>query len=511
MAEHEDHNGGIIAALRSVYFYYISCSPCRKVGHRRETRKSAEREAGLKARLEMEQPGLYRHPNPENTNQYWLEDINMGPSLPKSKVKRGTSQATSTRHLNSAGTTEPGPSRRPTADTADPQSPTRDRATSAGSSTRFQAVAAASSPTVVAADELEARTTLSVTDSQDLDWNRKRYDREDEELWGSHVYNKAGQRIREVITKGKDTAGRLFDASRTTPREREITETERANFYAAPRNPPVNEYHPPVVSSRPASKHEYRWMLQPPPSAKVMEGKVPVNRSGSQLSVNSRRTSRTAAASLASKEELGLGRLVSERIVKDKIRNGERPSNGTDLSINMARPKSRRTKTGSTMASSPSQRTARSRSNTTGSESSDTIAERRQKRREERRKAAEAAAGSEAAKDANIDGGAAAAVAGDSETAEHHAARRPHLATIASSNLSSQKSQATMRKSSSLALITGDTARPSSPGVKSDSAGSALEDLTNRSPLTPAFVTPSQTPDKERPAGASLDSGLALS
>lgn len=512
MAEHEDHNGGLIAALRSVYFYYISCSPCRKVGHRRETRKEAEREAGLKARLEMEQPGLYRHPNPENTNQYWLEDINMGPSLPKSKVKRGASQATSTRHLNSAGTTEPGPSRRPTAETEDAQSPIRDRATSVGSSTRFQTVATASSPTVVAADELEARTTLSesVADSQDLDWNRKRYDREDEELWGSHVYNKAGQRIREVITKGKDTAGRLFDASRTTPREREITETERVNFYTAPRNPPVNEYHPPVVSSRPASKHEYRWMLQPPPSAKVMEGKVPVNRSGSLTSVTSRRTSRTAAASLASKEELGLGRLVSERIVKDKIRNGERPTNGTDLSINTARPRSRRTKTASTMASSPSQRTARSRSDTTGSESSDTIAERRQKRREERRKAAEAAAGPEADNDTNQDG-SDAVVAGGSESGEHHAARRPHLATIASSNLGSQKSQATIRKSSSLAVITGDTARPSSPGVKSDSAGSALEDLTNRSPLTPAFVTPSQTPDKERPAGASLDSGLALS
>lgn len=505
MAEHENHNGGLIAALRSVYFYYISCSPCRKIGHRQKTRKEAEREAGLKARLEMEQPGLYRHPNPESTNQYWLEDINMGPTLPKNKVKRGPSQATSARHLNSAGTTEPGPSRRQTADTEEPQSPVPDRATSIGSSTRFQTTATTSSPTVVA-DELEAQTTLSmsVADSQDLDWNRKRYDREDEELWGSHVYNKAGQRIREVITKGKDTAGRLFDASRTTPREREITETERVNFYTAPRNPPVNDYHPPVVSSRPASKHEYRWMLQPPPSAKVMEGKVPVNRSGSLTSVHSRRTNRTAAASLASKEELGLGRLVGERIVKDKIRNGERP-NGTDLSINTTRPHSRRTRTPSTMGRSPSQQTARSRSTTTGSESSDTIVERRMKRREERRKAAEAAAGCEVDDDADKDG-SAAAVAVDAETGERHAARRPHLETIASSDLGSQKSQTTMRKPSSLAVIAG----PSSRDGKSDGAGSALEDLTNRSPVTSAAM-PLETPDKERSAGASLDSGLALS
>lgn len=497
MADRDDHNGGLVAALRSVYFYYISCSPCRKVGHRRDNRREAEREAGLKARLEMEQPGLYRHPNPENTNQYWLEDISMGPSLPKTKVKRGPSQATSQRHLQSADT-EPGPSRATTADAA--ASPTTDRPTSIGSSTQIHRAETPGSPTVVA-DELEARTTLSmsITDSQDLDWNRKRYDREDEELWGSNVYNKAGQRLREVITKGKDTAGRLFDASRT-PREREITEEERFNFYTAPRNPPVNDYHPPVVSSRPASKHEYRWMLQPPPPAKVMEGKVPVSRNGSQNSVNSRRTSRTTAASLASKEELGLGRLVGEKIVKDKIRNGERP-NGTDLSINTTRPRSRRTKTASTMSSLPSQRSTRSRSNTTGSESSDTIYERRRKRREAKRKAAEAAAGSEA--DDDTDEGA-------SETTERHAVRRPHLQTIASSDLGSQKSsensESTMRQSSLAAM--SEAARSPGP-VKSN--GSPLDDLTNQSATTSAFVTPSRSPDKERPAGASLDSGLALS
>ncbi|CAN8099275.1 unnamed protein product [Discula destructiva] len=515
MAEHEDHNGGIIAALRSVYFYYISCSPCRKIGHRRETRREAELQAGMKARLEMEQPGLYRHPNPENTNQYWLEDINMGPSLSKNKVKRGPSQTTSQRHLQSAGTSEAGPSRRPTAETVNPPSPIPDRPTSVGSSTRFPATETASSPTVVA-DELEARTTLSmsVTDSQDLDWNRERYDREDEELWGSHVYNKAGQRIRDVITKGKDTAGRLFDASRTPrdrDRDREITEEERVNFYTAPRNPPVNDYHPPVVSARPASKHEYRWMLQPPPSAKVMEGKVPVNRSGSLSSATSRRTNRTIAASLASKEELGLSRLVSEKIVQDKIRNGQRPNgpNGTDLSVNSARPQSRRTRTNSTMGSIPgSHRSTRSRSNTTGSESSDNVFDRRMKRREERRKAAEAAAGSEADDDTECEGRGGT---GAAHATERRAIRRPHLQTIASSNLSSPKSEssdATMRLSARTAMSPESTSRSLTPV---NCKGSPLEDVTNRSPgISPTSVMPAQSADKERSAGASLDSGLAL-
>lgn len=450
MSDHDDHNGGIAAALRSVWFYYIGCTPCRKIGHRRETRREAEREKSLKARLEMDQPGLYRHPNPEGTNQYWMEDINMGPSLPK----RGASKNLSQKRLKSADT-ETGTERTDT-------SPI-DRGTSIGSSTHFHSAEIANSPTIVA-DELEARTTLSmsVTDSQDLDWNRKRYDREDEELWGHQMYNRAGQRIREVMAKGRDTAGRLFDASRPQ-REREVTEEERYDFYTAPRNPPVNDYHPPVVSSRPASKHEYRWMLQPPPPAKVMEGKVPVSRSDSQTSMTSRRTA--TAASLASKEELGLGRLVGEKIMQDKIRKGELPP-GEELTIVTSRPNTRRMRTASTMSSLPSQRSTRSRSNTTGSESSDTIYERRRQKRLAKQKAAEAEAGSEADDESEDE---------HPEASERsHAVQRPKLQTIASSELSSNKSETSEKtvQQSSLAAMAAPT------------RGSPLDDVTNRSPAT---------------------------
>lgn len=446
MSDHDDHNGGLAAALRSVWFYYIACTPCRKVGHRRETRREAEREKTLKAQLEMDQPGLYRHPNPEGTNQYWLEDINMGPSLPK----RGASKSASQKRLKSA-------------DTERTDISPVERGTSIGSSTQFHLAETANSPTIVA-DELEARTTLSmsVTDSQDLDWNRKRYDREDEELWGHQMYNRAGQRLREVMAKGRDTAGRLFDAGRPQ-REREITEDDRHSFYSAPRNPPVNDYHPPVVSSRPASKNEYRWMLQPPPPAKVMEGKVPVSRSASQISVNSRRTT---AASLASKEELGLGRLVGEKIVKDKIRKGEMPRE-SEMTIITSRPNARRVRTGSTMSSMPSQRSARSRSNTTGSESSDTIYERRRKRRMANQKAAEAGAGSEADD--------------ESEDEQTHAVQRPKLQTIASSDLSSKKSDISDMNSHQPIL-----AAVSEPLASKDSP---LDDVTNRSATATASTS----------------------
>lgn len=445
MADHNNHNGGIAAALRSVWFYYIGCTPCRKIGHRRETRREAEREKTLKAKLEMNQPGLYRHPNPEGTNQYWMEDINMGPSLPK----RGTNKNTSQKRLKSADTEA-------TTERSDPFP--ADRATSIGSSTQFHSAETANSPTIVT-DELEVRTTLSMSvgDSQDLDWNRKRYDREDEELWGHQMYNRAGQRIREVMAKGRDTAGRLFDASRPQ-REREVTEEDRFEFYTtAPRNPPVNDYHPPVVSSRPASKHEYRWMLQPPPSAKVMEGKVPVSRSGSQTSVNSRRTG--TAGSLASKEELGLGRLVGERIMQDKIRKGEMPP-GEELTIVTSRPNTRRMRTGSTMSSIPSQRSTRSRSNTTGSESSDTIYERRRQRRLAKQKAAEAEAGSEADDESEDE---------HLESSERHAVQRPKLQTIVSSELSSNKSEASEKT----------VHQPSLAAM-----AAPLDDVTNRSPPT---------------------------
>lgn len=454
MSDHDYHNGGLAAALRSVWFYYIGCTPCRKIGHRRETRREAEREKTLKARLELDQPGLYRHPNPEGTNQYWMEDINMGPSLPK----RGASKNTSQKRLRSADT-EAGTERTGT-------SPV-ERGTSIGSSTQIPSAETANSPTIVA-DELERRTTLSmsVTDSQDLDWNRKRYDREDEELWGHQMYNRAGQRIREVMAKGRDTAGRLFDASRPQ-REREITEEDRVDFYSAPRNPPVNDYHPPVVSSRPASKHEYRWMLQPPPPAKVMEGKVPVSRSGSTTSVTSRRTG--TAGSLASKEELGLGRLVGERIMQDKIRKGEMPP-GDELTIVTSRPNARRVRTGSTMSSLPSQRSARSRSNTTGSESSDTIYERRRQRRLAKQKAAEAEAGSEADDESEDERPAS--------SERPHAVQRPKLQTIASSELSNDRLEANEKaaKQPSLAALAGP------------SGGSPLDDVTNRSPPTTSPV-----------------------
>lgn len=469
-----DHNGGIIAALRSVWFYYLACTPCRKVGGRREIRKEAKRDRGIKERLEMEQPGLYRHPNPEHTNQYWLEDINMGPSLPKRGPSRNMNE--SQRKLKSAG------------NTIETDTATVERGASiASTSGPFNSNEVGGSPTIVA-DELELRTTMSysVADTEDLEWNRKRYQREDEELWGHQMMHvRAGQRLREVITKGRDTAGRLFDP-KTARDQREITEEERYDFYATPRNPPVNDYHPPVVSSRPASRGEFAWMLQPPPPAKVMEGKVPVSRKGSQVSVNSRRTH----TSHASKEELGLGRLVGEKLVKDKIRKGENASQAELSVVNGSRDNVRRTRTASTLRS---QRSTRSRSNTTGSESSDTIYERRRQKRIAKQKAA-TGPGSEADDDETDEE--------DQSRPAGHATHRPKLQTIASSGLSSNKSVSTANQRPQILATMNEPARSPSPLASKE----PLDDITNSASPSPVAATP----PKERPAGGSIDSGLAL-
>ena len=80
-------------------------------------------------------------------------------------------------------------------------------------------------------------------------WKSMRYQREDEPLWGQEV---SGSSI--------GFSGR----GRPDP-------YEPSKYYTG-RVPPVNDLHPPIVSG-PRSRAETRWMLQPPPRARVMAAK----------------------------------------------------------------------------------------------------------------------------------------------------------------------------------------------------------------------------------------------
>lgn len=274
-------------AFRSAVFYFVACTPCAKVRHRQKARDKAKKERQEKERLERDQPDRYHHPSPFNTNPHWQEEIDLGPSLPKKAASKNSSQ----RGLTSSCT---------------------DTSGATGLTEQHHAQAS----------RLEvgdgAMTTGDEGDDGKLDddWNRHRgYQREDEELWGQW----SGHKIMDAFTKAKDSAGRLIES--TLGKEKDMTEVSeqaRRDFYFSPKNPPVNDYHPPVVSNKAPIKEAHRWMLQPPPPAKIMEGKVPVNRAASSGSKSSGRT--------LVGEDAHLGRLVHEKMVQQKLKKEANPT-----------------------------------------------------------------------------------------------------------------------------------------------------------------------------------------
>ncbi|KAJ4271823.1 hypothetical protein NW762_000529 [Fusarium torreyae] len=271
-------------AIQSAVFYILACTPCAKVRHRKRAREQSKREREEKARVVGEQPDVYQHPSPFSTNPYWQEEISMGPALPKKSASKNSSQ----RGLTSAGGQSSALS-------------VSEQTNQGESRINFGA-----SNSVIAED-----------DNLSDDWNRRHgYQREDEELWGQW----GGQKFMDAISKARNSAGRLIDS--TLGLEKEVTEQQRHDFYF-PTNPPINEYHPPVVSSKIPSRNAHQWMLQPPPPAKIMEGKVPVSRAGSSGSKSSGRT--------LVGEDVQLGRLVHEKLVMEKLK--KESSNPTETEL----------------------------------------------------------------------------------------------------------------------------------------------------------------------------------
>ena len=88
----------IMVAIQSCIYYYAACSPCNKCLNRRKRRQEAVREKKLKAEIEDQQPGLYRHPSPFSTNIYWQEEMLLGPGPPHRK-KRDNNRTNSQRTL----------------------------------------------------------------------------------------------------------------------------------------------------------------------------------------------------------------------------------------------------------------------------------------------------------------------------------------------------------------------------------------------------------------------------
>ncbi|KAK0630148.1 hypothetical protein B0T17DRAFT_506645 [Bombardia bombarda] len=377
-------------AVQSAVFYFIACTPCTKVRHRQRARQKAKKEREEKARIVLEQPHLYQHPDPFNTNPYWSEEISLDAT-------------------ENSGT--PGPEEAEASTTpktaANPVHTPR----------------VGSTPTVVP-EEDAASATLSKTASVSTgdDWNLKRYQREDEELWGEFSWT--GQKLMDAIKQASTSAGRFVESKLGL--EKPVTEKDRHKFYFSPRNPPVNDYHPPVVSSKPAHKDALRWMLQPPPSAKVMEGKVPVSRSASMMSVGSRRT-------VGSTDGPSLSRRLGEKSFEAKIRRGELPFEGDLHSTgSLNRTISRRTATPSTARAAKGRRTTRSRSLST--DSGDSLEAMGQRRRRPSHLTDVAAEVQSEDEDEHISRSLESLSNTTVPTHSPYAAQRPRLSTILSCN-----------------------------------------------------------------------------
>jgi len=251
--------------FQSAIFYYVSCAPCTKFAYQHRRRKNRKRAS---AEREAEE-GAYQHPSPFSTNIYWREEMLLGPGPPQKKKERDKEREKERENWN--------------------------RGLSTGGSAL---TGASSADTMVVTEGVEGKEVEQERLSGE-GWNKRRYQREDEILWGY------------------DDTGRAHTPSSGMSRTR--NSSSGGNHYYA-RNPEVNDLHPPIVNT-PLDRSQTRWMLQPPPSARVMAGKEREHRSRSDSgnSGRSQVSSKRAA-------DMNLGRLIGEKSMEERIRRGDAAS-----------------------------------------------------------------------------------------------------------------------------------------------------------------------------------------
>ncbi|KAF7504857.1 hypothetical protein GJ744_001655 [Endocarpon pusillum] len=261
---------------QSAIFYYVSLSPCLEHNHKRKRRKEANRSQKERAELELSQPGMILQPVPFQTNQYWAEEIEAGPGPPRGWRKHSLDDRTKRAGSEKKKGKKPKKSvfapvcQVPTDETSPPTSSSCEAApqmieTQTARPSHRASLAGATST-------LDAlRDTIKSTITRPDNWNWKRYEREDETLFGindkiSRMWDRATQHGRQASTDRGPPP--------TPGRRRAGTTASDDHSWLYARNPGVNELHPPTVSQLPRTQREVAWMMQPPPSRAVMEGKV---------------------------------------------------------------------------------------------------------------------------------------------------------------------------------------------------------------------------------------------
>ncbi|KAI0429398.1 hypothetical protein F5Y09DRAFT_260354 [Xylaria sp. FL1042] len=265
-------------ALQSLVFYVVACSPCHQAIHQRHLKQEAKKQR--EAQQAERAHGGYQQPEPFSTNPYWSEEISMGPHIERKKYK-----STSQRRLTSAGgdTVSVGGSsivvNHPNSTTS-PVSLTKENEKPTASIGQGSIISITKIDTPSSIDENGYLSSPDMTTDLPHNWNHKRYQREDEELWGSEL-SRTGHKLMDAIKHAGSSAGRFIESSLSKDAKQiDDDDDYEGSRYFLPVNPPVNDYHPPIVRRTPF-KGAVQWMVQPPPPAKLMEGKVPVSRGSS--------------------------------------------------------------------------------------------------------------------------------------------------------------------------------------------------------------------------------------
>ncbi|KAI1298823.1 hypothetical protein F5Y03DRAFT_258638 [Xylaria venustula] len=271
-------------ALQSVVFYVVACTPCHQAIHQRQLKQQAKKHREQQL-AERSQHGGYQQPEPFSTNPYWSEEIKMGPHIERKKYKTN-----SQRRLTSAG----GDTVSVSGSSIVINHANSNTGTLSPSKENDKPNASIGQGSIISVTNIEVPSSINESGYQsspemtaDLphDWNHKLYQREDEELWGSDL-SRTGHKLMDAIKHAGSSAGRFIESSLNKDTKLDDDDDEEGSRYFLPVNPPVNDYHPPIVRRTPL-KGAIQWMVQPPPPAKLMEGKVPVSRGSS---VASRRT-----------------------------------------------------------------------------------------------------------------------------------------------------------------------------------------------------------------------------
>lgn len=298
---------------QSAFYYYASCTPCVDYKYREKRRREAAKAGERRAKIITTQPGIVHQPVAFETNEAWAEEILAGPGPPpgwkgdkllqKFKKEDNVKQPTYARRqiiptsrppaiedneidtsyeANHAFQSE----KRHPQKVSDHQ--THGGGTSDGSIQRLQppknrVSMDKSQPGRPRAERRISSTIDTIKDTLRSSihperWNSKRYEREDEVLRGFSNFRGNIHKMWDRATGQTPSNENATSSPHPVPPRRRATsnESERYEWQLA-RNPEINELHPPVVSQLPRTREDAAWMLLPPPSAAVMEGKVPPN------------------------------------------------------------------------------------------------------------------------------------------------------------------------------------------------------------------------------------------